>query len=178
MNIYDFYITPEEYKMAEQNGITHARLEVRVRSFAWPKKKAISTPPAKKKKLGNDWVKLAKGNGICYSTFKYRSNELGWDKKRAATQPLQDRKLQAKRAYEKSRKYPKEFRDLALKNGIKERTFERRVKAGWDIKIAATRPAMTSREIGLLTKDKCQRSLDLIFNNQIRKKGGQAVEKL
>lgn len=163
MDSYDFYITPEEYKIAEQNGITHARLEVRVRSFAWPKKKAISTPPAKKKKLGNDWVKLAKENGICYSTFKYRANELGWDKKRAATQPLQDRKLQAKRAYEKSRKYPKELRDLALKNGINERTFERRVQAGWDIKIAATRPTMTSRECGLLTKDKRQRSLDLIF---------------
>ncbi|KZL93526.1 hypothetical protein [Clostridium magnum] len=163
VNVYDFYITPEEYEMAEANGISKALLEVRIRRLAWNKEKAISISPSRHKRLGSDWIKLAQENGICYSTFKYRANELGWDLERAATQPLQDRKAQAKQAYEKSRKYPKEFKELAEKNGISERTFHRRLESGWDIETAATKPIMTPREVGLLTKEKRQKSLTRIF---------------
>ncbi|MDT8718301.1 hypothetical protein IAI10_16660 [Clostridium sp. 19966] len=154
---YDFYITPEEYDRALLKGISKDLLEVRIRTLAWDKERAINTSPNEHKRLDSDWIKLANQNGICYSTFKYRANELGWDLERAATQPLQDRSKQAQKLKEKNRKYPKKFKELALKNGISERTFHRRLKLGLSIEIAATRPIMTPREVGLLTKEKRQR---------------------
>lgn len=162
MNIYDFYITPDEYTRASTYGVRPALLEVRIRSLGWEKQRAITTPPHDKKSL-TEWVEIAKANGICYSTLRYRANRLGWDIDRAATQPIQNRKEQAKRAYEKSRKYPKKFKDLAIKNGISERTFHQRMKSGWDLETAATRPIMTYREIGLLTKHKAEKSIKKLF---------------
>ncbi|GIM47011.1 hypothetical protein DNHGIG_25600 [Collibacillus ludicampi] len=166
MNLYDFYITPDEYEQAAKNGIRPALLEVRIRSLGWPKSKAINTPPHKKKRLSSNWIKLAEQNGICYSTFKHRVNQLGWDPERAATQPLQDRRAQAKYAYERSRKYPAQYLELARQNGINERTFHRRIKSGWDIEKAATRPPMTGRECGLLTKEKREKELQFIFQSK------------
>ena len=152
-----FYITPEEYEQANQNGVSAATLEVRVRSLAWQKERAINTPPHKKHRLG-EWVKVAEKNGICYRTLNYRANQLGWDLERAATQPLQDRKAQAKCAREKSRVYPIKFLEMAKRNGINYDTFRGRVKAGWTLEDAATRPTMTWREIGLQSKEKRQKS--------------------
>ena len=171
MDPYDFYITPEEYEHAAKKGIRPALLEVRVRSLCWNKEKAINTPPHTKKSL-NEWVDIAAANGICYSTLRYRANRLGWELERAATQPLQDRQAQAKKAYENSRKYPKEYKELAIKNGISERTFHRRLESGWNIETAATRPIMTPREIGLLTKSKSQKGIDLIF---FKKRNNKAI---
>jgi hypothetical protein len=162
VNIYDFYITPDEYTRAVENGVKPTLLEVRIRSLGWDKIKAINTKPHTKQSL-KKWVKIAEANGVCYSTLRYRANRLGWDLERAATQPLQDRKAQAKYAYEKSRKYPKEYKDLALKNGIPERTFHRRLESGWGLEEAATKQIMTSSEIGLLTKEKRQKELSSIF---------------
>jgi hypothetical protein len=151
--MFDFYITPEEYERAAAYGVSPALLEVRVRSLAWKKERAITTPPQKKNSI-KEWVALAEKNGICYSTLRYRINVLGWEPERAATQPLQDRKKQAKIAYEKSRVYPKEIIELAKQNGIPYDTFRNRVRAGWSLLDAATRPVMTRREIGLMTKEK------------------------
>jgi uncharacterized protein YjcR len=153
MNVYDFYITPDEYEIAVKNGIGNKLLEARVRVLAWDKEKAITAPPHNKKPV-KDWVEIAEKHGICYSTLRYRMNRLGWEPERAATQPLQDRAKQAREIAEKSRKYPEKYLRLAEKNGIKERTFHRRMKEGWEPDIAATRPAMTRSEIGLLTKEK------------------------
>ncbi|MBZ4655136.1 MAG: hypothetical protein JG781_2493 [Peptococcaceae bacterium] len=160
---YDFYITPQEYERAAQNGISPAVLEVRVRSLAWAKDRAISEPPQKKKRLPSHLVKLAEQNGICYRTFLWRVNTLGWDPERAATQQLQDRKAQAIKAYEKSRVYPREYVEMAKNNGIPYDTFRRRVKSGWDIEKAATLPPLTSREIGLMTKGKREKWIKGIF---------------
>lgn len=35
---HHFYITPEEYKIAESNGISAILLEQRIRQLAWDKK--------------------------------------------------------------------------------------------------------------------------------------------
>lgn len=169
-NIYNFYITPEEYKKAAENGVSSFLLEVRIRTLLWDKSKAINTTPHIKKSL-KDWIKIAEKHGICYSTLRYRANYLDWDLERAATQPLQDKSVQAKNAYEKSRKYPKDYKDLALKNGISERSFHRRLKSGWTIEDAATKPLMTHREIGLMTKEKRQKKLNLIFSKRNAKGG-------
>lgn len=154
---YNYYITPEEYERAELNGVSAPTLEFRIRSLAWPKEKAVSTPPVQRRKY-KEMSKLAEQNGICYSTFKARVNRYGWDVERAATQPLQDRQAQGKRAKEQNRKYPKEYLDLAKANGISYSTFWSRIIHGWPFDKAATTPLMTRREIGLMTKEKRQRS--------------------
>ena len=153
-NIYDFYIAPAEYDLAEKNGISKQCLEVRIRNLGWTKFRALNEKPLKFNRLPKEWIDIARKNGICYSTFKYRVNILKLNIEIAATKPLQDRKLQAKKACEASRKYPKEYKDLALKNGISERTFHKRLESGWDLINASTKPLMTNREIGLLTKEK------------------------
>ena len=48
INPYDFYITPEEYKIAAQNGINRKTLEDRIRKLGWNKERAINTPTKKK----------------------------------------------------------------------------------------------------------------------------------
>lgn len=141
--MYEFYITPTEYEIAEKNGISKQCLEVRIRSLGWSKFRALNEKPLKFNRLPKEWI----------------------DIEIAATKPLQNKSSQAKKAYEASRKYPKEYKDLALKNGISERTFHRRLKSGWDLITASTKPPMTSREIGLLTKDK--RS-NFIYGNKYR----------
>ncbi|MBT2696374.1 hypothetical protein J7E79_02845 [Bacillus sp. ISL-40] len=165
MNVYDFYITPDEYEIAKENGVSRQLLDLRIRTLAWEKEKAIQTPPHEKKSL-KEWVEIAERNGICYSTLRYRINRLGWEPERAANQPLQDRAAIAKYASDRSRKYPTKYKRMAEQNGIPERTFYRRMKEGWDPQIAATRAPMTSSEIGLLTKEK--RNFKRLF---LKKKG-------
>ncbi len=152
-----FYITPEEYAEAAEHGVNAVVLEVRIRSLAWPKERAITTPPQRKRSL-REWVKLAEKNGICYSTLRYRVNRLGWEPERAATQPLQDRKKQAKAAYEASRKYKPEWIEQARENGIHPDLFRHRMTWGWTPEKAYSTPPMTPSEIGLLTKEKRQRT--------------------
>jgi hypothetical protein len=167
VNPYDFYITPEEYAQAAKNGIRPALLEVRIRSLGWPKQRAITEPPQQKKpRIPREIVEMAERNGITYNTLRWRVHTLGWDMERAATQPLQDRKAQAKRAYEARRKYPAHYKRMAEENGIKESTFHSRLRSGWDIETAATRPPMTGREVGLMTKDKRSRGLEKIFRRR------------
>lgn len=154
MNVYDYYITPEEYERAELNGISHQLLEQRIRLLAWSKEKSMTTKPHIKHPV-KDWLKIAEKHGICYKTLVYRINELKWDPEVAATKPLQDRKKQAKKAHEASRKFPKEILELVEENGINYDTFRHRVNvSGWDMLEAATKPVMTRREIGLKTKSK------------------------
>ena len=50
-NVYDFYITPEEYKRAAENGISKQCLEVRIRSLGWTKFRALNEKPLKFNRL-------------------------------------------------------------------------------------------------------------------------------
>lgn len=90
-----YYITPQEYEIAKQNGISRATLEYRIRDLAWDMSKAINTPPRKKKSL-KEWRTIADQNGIPYPAFQKRMHVYNWDPERAATEPLQDRRELAK----------------------------------------------------------------------------------
>lgn len=41
-NIYELYITPEEYEKAEKNGIDKNTLYKRIREYGWDKQRALS----------------------------------------------------------------------------------------------------------------------------------------
>lgn len=153
----DFYITPEEYEQAAKNGISAQRLEVRIRSFAWSKEKAVHTPPQKKKpRIPKEFMDLAEKNGIPYNTLRDRVHNRGWSYEKAATTPREDKKKKADFAREHCRKYPPEILELIKRNNINYNTFRQRLRSGWSMEEAATKPTMTSREIGLMMKDKRQ----------------------
>jgi hypothetical protein len=147
-DVYQFYITPDDYEAAAQNGVSRKRLETRIRRLAWDKSRAINTPPQVKKRIPKEIVELAKQNGICYGTLKCRVNRHGWDLQRAATEPLRDKQAGIKVAQEKRRKYPPELIDIARENGIQRSTFYKRVGNGWDLETAATRPLTKPEEMG------------------------------
>lgn len=138
--MYSYYITPEEYEIAERNGINKNALEKRVRVYYWDKERAISEPLQKRSNYG-EWPKIAKQNGIPDSTFKSRIHDLGWSPEKAATYPHQSRSESIKRIIEKHRVYPEDLLEKARVNGIGKRSFYQRIKKlGWEMERAATHP--------------------------------------
>ena len=79
---YSFYITPTDYLDAEKNGISYDTLNHRIRTLAWDKQRAITTPP--RRNPWGKWTKIAKDNGICTSTLRSRMLR-GMDLEKAAT---------------------------------------------------------------------------------------------
>lgn len=154
MEVYDFYITPEEYKIAAENGICRTTLNSRIRDLAWDKEKAITTPPKKFKRVPKYLVEEAQQNGIPYIVLNQRLNILGWDTKRAATEPIwgkEQRRKRAKKMCDSRRKYPKEILELAVQNNIPKYVFYDRInRQGLDMLTAATRPIMTREQISRL----------------------------
>lgn len=154
MKVYDFYITPEEYKIAAENGICRTTLDSRVRVLGWDKEKAITTPPRMYKRVPKYLVEEARQNGIPYRVLIERLNILGWDAKRAVTEPIwgkEQRRKMAKKMHDKNRKYPKKILELAERNNIPKCVFYDRInKQGLDILTAATRPIMTREQISRL----------------------------
>lgn len=164
MNVYDFYITPDEYEIAKKNGISSKILDVRVRDLGWSKKEAINKPILHQKNYPKEILELAKNNGICYRTFKSRVNKLGWDIFKAANTPLMDNRKNINKAFDKVRKYPKEIIELAEQNGISAKCFYNRIsKYKWSVEKASTTPVMKSSEIGLMNKHYGVKVHDWIF---------------
>lgn len=161
--IYDFYITPEEYDIAASNGISKQTLEERIRRLAWDKSEAM-TKPVKNQNSIKEWISLANKNGISLRTFEERIYTKKWSYEVAATTPILDRKAIVENMVNKRRRFPKHILKLAEKNNVPYDTFRARVnKLGMTFEEAATMPVMTRREIGLLSKDKRKKDLDLIF---------------
>lgn len=77
-------------------------------------------------------------NNIKKDTIYRRVYQYGWDIEKAITTPVIPRE-------HRSRKYPKEYTDLALSNGMSILTFYSRLKKGWSYEKAATTPLKTKR---------------------------------
>ena len=139
------YITPEEYDIAESNGIDNIMVNVRVRKLRWTIERAINTPIKRQNPRGSmdEYLKIAKSNGIGYRMFFQRVNVLKWDIEKAYTKPPQTKEekiQQAIKCVQSRRKYPKKYVDMAAKNGIEYTTFRQRILHGWNMEDAATKP--------------------------------------
>lgn len=142
----DYYITPEDFKRAEENGISNETLRQRVYSYRWPKEIAITKPIPK----GTGWKEykgLAQEHGICYRTFADRRKR-GMDPYEAATKPVMDRKESIEIARsKKKRTFTDEQIRIAKQNGIGYLTlWSRHKKRKMDIETAITRPLLTPSE--------------------------------
>ena len=147
--IYEYYITPEEYEIAKENGICRRLLDSRVRELGWDKKTAISKKPKYNKEL-RKYIKMAEINGIKESTFLNRVRKLKWELERAATVPVKSRKQCVGEIAGHNRKYSKEVYEILDRNGINRETFRIRIKKGWSLEEACTRKPMTQVEISKL----------------------------
>ena len=134
---YDSYITEEEYKIAEANGIDRRTLEDRIRRQFWDKKRAISQLKRERGKY-TKWYKIAESNGISRGTFIYRVNMCGWDHERAATEPIKTIEEKAIIMAKSRKKYSDEVYETLKLNGICRSTFEGRLRRGWPIERAMT----------------------------------------
>lgn len=151
MNDYEWYITPESYSIAEQNGISRGTLENRIRDLGWGTKKATTTPVQLNTDYGQ-WPEIARKNGIKTKTFYSRAKKMGPEL--AATTPIKDRAEIMKAMTEIRRIHPQKYLDLAKENGITRFTFRERVKRGWSYEDAATRPLMSKKEASALAERK------------------------
>lgn len=140
MNIYDFYITPQEYDRAEINGISKRCIEDRIRKFGWNKEKAI-TLKVRKNENRLEWLKIALENGIKKGTFYARINTRKWDVERAANEPI------VKKPNKGKFKYGEEVRENLIKNKISMPAFCVRLSRGWDVEKASTQKTLTREEV-------------------------------
>lgn len=150
----DYYVTPEEYAIAEKNGIPYKIVNQRIRSSGWSKQKAITEPVLKRNRgLNEEYVQKAKLNGISREVFAYRVKH-GYTNEEAATIPLKNNKKFMSELGKKCRKYPKELIKLAESNGISIRTFYRRIqKNKWNPIKAATIPLIVGKERACMGKE-------------------------
>ena len=142
----DYYISPNEFNEAEKHGVSRQRLITRVRAQGWSKDKAIYTPP----RVGKDrkyWVAIALENGISKKTFYQRVNKNKWCPKRAATTPIIKDNHEKGSMRREGKKYAKEILNSCAENGISRETFYSRIKRGWAVDVACTRPPLTPDEI-------------------------------
>lgn len=148
-NVYEFYITPSDYKEAEKNGICRRLLDARIREFGWDKDAAVTKRPKYNKEL-KKYIEIARLNGIKEPTFLTRVRKLKWELDRACTEPVKSRKECADLIGGSNRKYPKEVYEKLDKNGIDRETFRKRMLKGWTIEEAMTRKPMSKAEVSLL----------------------------
>lgn len=157
-SIYDFYITPEEYAIAENNGIGRKSLEYRIRYGYWDKEKAITMPTQKEP---SEWLKVRKvclKNGISRQTFSARRKR-GWSLVEAiTTTPLTKEETIARAKKNNPQKAPtftKEQVKRAEKNGISYSTLYDRVKRHkWDLEVAITTPILSPSECGRIGRER------------------------
>lgn len=128
------YLTPEDYKVAERNGIRYLVAYKRFYEYGWDKEKTITHPIIKSqgdrvRKYSDELMQQAKDNGISDNLFYRRINKLGWTPERASIEP-------PKASGRRKCPYVQQAKD----NGIKLKTYYNRLSRGWTREEASTTP--------------------------------------
>ena len=87
---YKWYITLEDYKLAESNGISNKNLINRVRNHGWQMKRACTEPLKHKWTVDNltmDIFQNLNNNNISVKVFRQRVLHHKWSVKDAMTIP-------------------------------------------------------------------------------------------
>ncbi|PEA85870.1 hypothetical protein [Bacillus thuringiensis] len=152
---YDYYITQDEYKRAERNGICRSTLEYRIRDAMWKREIAITKPPQKTA----EWHKvkeIALQNNISRNTFEDRRKR-GWSLVDSMTKPPMSREEALKRANQcnnNNRVLTDEQIQQARMNGLKRSTvYYRFKKLKWDMEDAIVAPILSAEERGRRGKE-------------------------
>ncbi|EJR67504.1 hypothetical protein IIO_00492 [Bacillus cereus VD115] len=158
INIYDYYITPEEYVIAEKNGIRRKSLDYRVRRGCWDKEKAITIPTQKEPSEWATIKNISLKNGISRQTFSARRKR-GWSLTDAITIPPLTKDEIIARAKKKNPQKAPTFTEEQVKrakeNGISYSTLYDRVKRyKWDLEEAISTPILSASQCGRIGKER------------------------
>ena len=145
------YLTEEDLKIAESNGISRKNALQRVYLYGYSIEDAITKPLRNKGGTGEwmKWKETALAHGIDCAAFYNRVKHYGYTPEEAATNPPQKRSvIQAKGIETRKRKgtiiMDRKDIEEAEANGIKKATFSSRVhNLGWSIEDAKTLPVGT-----------------------------------
>lgn len=136
----DNFLTPEDYEIAEKNGISRELAYSRFYNNHWEKERAITQPKRGTTSVWKQWKEVAEANGIRESTFYSRLN-VGLEPEEAATKEV------AKNGAGGSKHFSDELLERAATNGITPRRLYSRVfECGWDIMTAVTTPLVPCHE--------------------------------
>ncbi|ALA13237.1 hypothetical protein TSARBOMBA_205 [Bacillus phage TsarBomba] len=146
------YLTPEDFDIAEQNGIARHIAHRRFYEQGYTRKRAVTQPVQKRPNPWAEWKEVALKNGICKGTFKSRIYK-GSTPEQAATEPIKTRaelaELMEKGRVKKRRRISKELHERARKNGIAATTLQYRLlysKHPWSEEDAVTIPPLSPEE--------------------------------
>ena len=149
-----FYITPEDFEKAKENGIPKDTVLTRVRMLGWDVDKAITKPPRKIRKFTKEEIKIMEENGIDRNTVSCRLN-YGWTLEEAISRPKKPGRQYI---------YPEWVYEEANKNGIAYGTVNSRIKDGWDMKRACTERVKTRQESAEIARKKLKESREIRIN--------------
>ena len=149
-----FYITPEDFEKAKENGIPKDTVLTRVRMLGWDVDKAITKPPRKIRKFTKEEIKIMEENGIDRNTVSCRLN-YGWTLEEAISRPKKPGRQYI---------YPEWVYEEANKNGIAYSTVNSRIKDGWDMKRACTERVKTRQESAEIARKKLKESREVGIN--------------
>ena len=131
-----FYITPEDFKIAEENGIPEYVVTTRVRKLGWDVDKAITKPVRVKRKFTEEEIKTMEENGIDRNTVSCRL-QWGWALGEAITKPKKRGRQYV---------YPEWVYKEADKNGISYSALGNRIRRGMSLEEACTKKTITKLE--------------------------------
>ena len=131
-----FYITPEDFKIAEENGIPEYVVTTRVRKLGWDVDKAITKPVRVKRKFTEEEIKTMEENGVDRNTASCRL-KWGWPLEEALTKPKKRGRQYV---------YPEWVYKEANKNGISYSALGNRIRSGMSLEEACTKKTITKLE--------------------------------
>ena len=131
-----FYITPEDFEKAKENGIHKETVITRVRKLGWDVDKAITKPVRVKRKFTEEEIKTMKENGIDRNTVSCRL-QWGWTLEEAITKPKKRGRQYV---------YPEWVYKEADKNGISYSALGNRIRRGMSLEEACTKKTITRLE--------------------------------
>ena len=139
-----FYITPEDFKIAEENGISKDTLLSRVRKLGWDIDKAITKPVRAKRKFTEEEIKTMEENGVNRNIAAGR-RYWGWTLEEAIT-----------KSKKKGRQYvyPEWVYREANKNGISYSALGNRIRRGMSLEEACTKKIITKEEALVIARKK------------------------
>ena len=131
-----FYITPEDFKIAEENGISKSTLISRVRKLGWDIDRAITKPVRSKRKFTEEEIKTMEENGIDRDVAAGRMY-WGWTLEEAITKPKKGGRQHV---------YQEWVYKEADKNGISYSALGNRIRRGMSLEEACTKKTITRLE--------------------------------
>ena len=151
-----FYITPEDYKIAEENGIPEYVVTTRVRKLGWDIDRAITKPVRGKRKFTEEEIKIMEENGVDRNTASCRL-KWGWTLEEALTKPKKRGRQYV---------YPEWVYKEADKNGISYSALGNRIRSGMSLEEACTKKMITRLEALEIARKKLKESKKLIIINK------------